>query len=558
MEPIRGYRIVAEAVKREGVDTVFFLMGGPITPIVKACKEIGIRVVDARHEQAAAMMAHAWSRVTGKPGVCFTCSGPGTTNALTGIANAYVDGAPVVYIGGSSPLVRSESYAFQDIDQTAMVKPVVKWVGQVHNAHRIAEFVRTAFRKAVSGKPGPVYLDLPWDIIYEKVEPEQVHYPSVEPAPGRAQADPALVTSSIEILRQAERPVIIAGSGVLWSGAEKELVRLVEVTGIPLFSTPLARGIVPEDDGRSFIAARSVAFREADALLILGTRLNFILAFGQSPRFNAQAKVIRLDIDPEEMGHNRSVDVPMVGDARQGIAQLIREHAGSFRLGNDHSWIKTLREKDAVNKEDLTPLLTSDRKPIHPLRLCHEIRNFMDRDAVLVVDGHEILNYARQSIPSYHPRHRLNTGPFGCIGVGPPFGIAAKLAHPAKQVIVLTGDGSFGLNGFEIDTALRHNLHLLIVISNNGGWTAAGEGRRDIPGRDLGFSRYEKMVEAFGGYTEHVENPNEIRPALERAAGKNVLSCINVVTDQEARAATQPFSSFKTTAGKTTDSSLTG
>lgn len=558
MDEVRGYTLAAEAVKREGVDTVFFLMGGPITPVVKACMEMGIRAIDVRHEQAAAMMAHGWSRVTGRPGVCFTCSGPGTTNAATGIANAFVDGAPVVYIGGSSPLVRAGTYAFQDIDQVAMLKPVTKWAEQVQEGGRIAELVRTAFRKAVSGKPGPVYLDLPWDIIYSKVDRSRVEAQPLPETTGRPQADPVMVESAVEILKRAERPLIVAGSGVIWSGAEDELARLVDETGLPLFTTPLARGIIPEDHKRSFIAARSLAFSEADALLVVGTRFSFIMAFGQSPRFNAQAKIIRADIDPEEIGHNRAVDVPLVGDARQVITQLLEEAAGAVQVEDDSPWIKTLREKDATNREELTPLLNSERIPIHPLRLCKEISDFIDHDATLIVDGHEILNFARQSIPVYYPRHRLNPGAFGCIGVGVPFGVAAKLARPDGQVVVLTGDGSFGLNGFEMDTAMRNNLPIMVVISNNGGWTAGGEGRWDIPGRELGFGRYEKMVEAFGGHAEYVTDPREIRPALERAKASGGFSCVNVITDQEARSVTQPFSSFKVAAGKTRDSSQSG
>jgi acetolactate synthase-1/2/3 large subunit len=558
MDEVYGYQIAAEAIKREGVDTLFFLMGGPITPIAKACKDMGINIVDVRHEQAAAMMAHGWSRVTGKPGVCLSCSGPGTLNASTGIANAFVDGAPTVFIGGSSPLVRSGTYAFQDVDQVAAMRPITKWAGQVQQAERTAELVRTAFRKATGGKPGPVYLDLPWDVIYTKVDRNRVdHHPVPETLPG-PQADPASVKEAADMLSRAERPVVIAGSGVLWSGAEGEMARLVEQTGLPLFTTPLARGIIPEDHRRSFIAARSMAFGEADVALVVGTRFNFILAFGRSPRFNPRAKMLRVDIDPEEMGHNRSVDVALVGDAKQVLKQLLGETAGRVSLGDDSPWIKALREKDAANKEELTPLLNSEKKPTHPLRLCKEIRDFMDRDSMLIVDGHEILNYARQSIPVYHPRHRLNSGPFGCIGVGLPFGIAAKLARPSRQVIVLTGDGSFGLNGFEVDTAIRHNLPIMVVISNNGGWTAGGEGRWDIPGRELGFSRYEKMVEAFGGYNEYVEDPEGIKPAMERAWASGRFSCINVITDQEARAVTQPFSSFKNVAGKTRDSSQTG
>ncbi len=276
--------------------------------------------------------------------------------------------------------------------------------------------------------------------------------------------------------------------------------------------------------------------------MIIGTRLNFIVGFGLPPRWAQDVKIIQVDISDEEIGRNRPVDLAIVGDARMVLRQLIAEARGTFKESAYAEWVAALRGYDRRSQEKAQALLDSDALPIHPLRLCKEVRDFMDRDAILVADGHEILNFARQSIPLYAPGHSVNAGPNGCMGVAVPFGLGAKVAKPDKQVIVLSGDGSFGMNGMEIDTMVRHNIPALIVISNNGGW--AGKGTMDA-GRDLGFSRYEKMAEVFGAHGEYVDRPEGIRPALERAAASGKPAVVNVITDPNARSATVSFANYR-------------
>jgi acetolactate synthase-1/2/3 large subunit len=319
-----------------------------------------------------------------------------------------------------------------------------------------------------------------------------------------------------------------------------ELKEFVELSGIPFYTTPQGRGVIAEDHPLSFLGARNFAWKEADVVLVVGTRLNFIVGFGLPPRWAKDVKIIQIDISDEEIGRNRAVDVGIVGDARVVLRQLIDEAGGKFPANQE--WSEALRSQDTRAQEKSVAVMNSNARPIHPLRLCKEVRDFMDRDAIIVVDGHEILNFARQSIPTHVAGHRVNAGPNGCMGVAVPFGLGAKVAKPNTQVIVLSGDGSFGMNGMEIDTMVRHKIPALIVISNNGGW--AGIGGMDA-GRDLGYSRYDKMAEVFGGYGEFVEKPEDIRPALDRAAASGKPAVVNVVTDPHARSSTVSFANYR-------------
>jgi thiamine pyrophosphate-dependent acetolactate synthase large subunit-like protein len=541
MAKLNGNDLVVRALQDEGVDTVFYLTGGPMVDVASRCIE-RFRSVDVRHEQAAAMAAHAYSRVSGKPGVCFAASGPGVTNLITGVGNAFLDAVPVVALGGASAVSQAGMGAFQEMDQVGMFKPITKWSERVFDAARIPELVAKAFRIATSGQPGPVYLDLPGDVLYKRVEESEVLFPNKPRAVPRLLGDPDLIRQAIALLKQAQRPLILTGTGVFWSGASDELKEFVELSGIPFYTTPQGRGVIPEDHPLSFLGARNQAWKEADAVLIIGTRLNFIVGFGLPPRWAPDVKVVQVDISDEEIGRNRAVDIGIVGDAKMVLRQLINEGRDAFHGRKELAWVDTLRGYEKRSEEKSEALLNSDATPIHPLRLCKEVRDFMDRDAIIVVDGHETLNFARQSIPLYSPGHSVNAGPSGCMGVAVPFGLGAKVAKPDKQVIVLSGDGSFGMNGMEIDTMVRHNIAAMIVISNNGGW--AGKGTMDA-GRDLGFSRYDKMAEVFGAFGAYVDQPKDIRPALERAAASGKPAVVNVITDPHARSSTVSFANYR-------------
>jgi thiamine pyrophosphate-dependent acetolactate synthase large subunit-like protein len=546
MAKTTGSKILAKVLKQHGVDTMFYLMGGPMLAAELACIDEGIHSVDVRHEQAAAMMAHAYARVKNRIGVCMACSGPGATNLITGIAHAWADAAPVLAIGGSSPLDMSGMGAFQEMDQVALFRPITKWADRVLEARRIPDLVATALRQAISGKPGPTYLDLPGDVLYEEIDESLVDYPDPARtfAKHRPAGNPVAIKEAIELLSKAERPIVITGSGILWSDAPAELQKFVEQSGIPFYTTPTARGVIPDDHELSFLAARSVAFREADLLLVIGTRSNYVNGHLTAPRFSKTAKLIQVNIDPCEVGATRACDVGIVGDAKLVLQQLIEAGTGKLNSADYRDWVSHLRgidgEKGAKNLEKMS----TDKLPIHPLRLCKEIGEFLDRDAILVVDGTDILSYGRQSIRTFLPGHRLNSGVLGTMGVGLPFGIGAKVAHPDKQVLVLHGDGSFGMNALELDTAVRFKLPVVTVISLNGGWSAEEAHRK--PGQHLGYQRYEKLAETLGCYGEYVDDPTQIKPALERAFKSGLPAVINVRTDNKARAQTAKFTTYMT------------
>jgi thiamine pyrophosphate-dependent acetolactate synthase large subunit-like protein len=537
MATLRGEQIIAQAFKREGVDTIFFMMGGPTGGTAGACLELGMTGIYVRHEQAAAMAAHAYSRVTGKPGICIAPMGPGVVNLMTGLGNAWADASPVIAIGGSAPMRGTTLDTFQEMDQVPMMKPIVKAAYRIDLGYRIPEYISIAFREALDGKRGPIYLDLPGDILSGKVEEEKIHWVEGNSrTEARPAGDPALIKKAVELLAKAQKPLVLTGSGVLWSRAEGALKDFVESTGIPFFTTPQGRGVIAEDHDRSFPGARSTAFREADVVLVVGARANSMLSFLRPPRFSADAKFINVNVDGKEIGHNRAVEVGIVGDAKLVLEQLRAEAGGRFNPKQESQWVAQLAAKHRSNQERSQPLMHSNTTPIHPLRLCNEVKDVITRDTILVVDGHEILNFARQSIPIYQARCSLNAGPHGCMGVGIPFGIGAKVARPDLPVVVLSGDGAFGWNGMEMDTAIRHKLPIVVVVSNNGGFTSRKTG--GTVGRDLGFQRYDKMVEALGGYGEFVEQPDGIRPAIERAIKSGKTALVNVCTDPEAQATT--------------------
>jgi acetolactate synthase-1/2/3 large subunit len=542
-----GVELLTQSLIGKGVDTMFFLMAGPMHGVESALAAGGVRMIDVRHEQAAAMMAHAYSRLRQRPGLCMGGSGPGALNLHGGLANAMIDCAPVIALGGASPLAEFGTGAFQEIDQVEAMKPVTKWSARVYETRRIPEIVDAAFRRATSGKQGPVYLDFPGDVLYESVPDEAVKWPAPEKPVSRPRAEARLAAEALRLIAEAERPLLIFGSGIIWSQASEQLKAWVDRTGIPFYATPQGRGCVPEDHAYSYPAARSYAFKNADVVMVAATRLNYPLSFGRPPRFNAKAKFIHIDIDPADIDTGQRADVGIVGDARSVLEQLLENCPAALTPERYAAWRQQLKADDEAKAREQEPGLNADMVPIHPMRLCREIRDFMDRDAILAVDGQEILSYGRQCIPTFFPAHRLNSGPFGMMGVGMPFGIGAKIAKPDKQVIVLHGDGSFGLNGMELDTAVRHKIPVIVVISLNGGWTA--DPKQVKVGRNLGYTRYDRIAEDLGAYGEYVEKPDQIRPALERAkaaVASGRPAVLNVVTDWRARAKHMMFTKWMT------------
>jgi thiamine pyrophosphate-dependent acetolactate synthase large subunit-like protein len=550
MAELTGSEIIAKCLQKAGIKDIFYIMGGPMLLAEATAIKEGIRMIDVRHEQAAAFACQAYSRLKQTPSVCMAASGPGVTNLITGMANALVDCCPVVAFGGSSPQSQFGRQVFQEIDQVELMRGCCKHVDRIVNLRRIPQQVSFALQCAMSGKPGPVYVDCPGDMLYQKIDENLIDWSFAERPlmDSRSPGDPRQVAALVAALEKAERPLIVSGSGVIWSQAWAEMQQFVEAAGVPFYTTPQGRGVVPDDHEYSYLAMRSSAFRDADLIIVLGTRMNYIIGHASPPRFGPNATIARIDVDAGEIAMAaRYVDIPIVGDCKAVLGQLLEAIKGKVAPAKFSAWRKKLHDGEQQKRTAAGANRPAEDGDIHPVRMLEAVRDFMKRDAILCVDGQETLNFGRQTIPTFAPGHRLNSGPFGTMGVGLPFGVGAKVACPDKQVIVVHGDGSMGMNAMEMDTAIRHKIPLLIVISLNGGWT--GDPKREKPGRDLGYMRYDKMCEALGGYGEYITKPEDITPALERAQKKvdeGMVALVNVRTDYRARYAGAAFSDYST------------
>lgn len=510
----KGHRILAEAFEKQGIETFFYLTGGPLIDFFRDANNLGLNGIDVRHEQAGAFMAQAYSRVSAGPGVCLGVSGPGTTNLVTGVANAWADSAPLVAVGGASTIADLNMGMFQEMDQISMMEPITKWSVRCHEARRLPEYLARALKISISGQPGPVYLDVPGDVLYEEASDSEIihrdkwttYHPQRPGAPREA------IEDLFDRIKEAQRPILLYGSGTIWSQASDPLVEFVERTGIPFYPTPQARGVIPDDHDLTYPAARGRAFKNADLVIVLGTRFNYVIGHG-IVRFDDEATFVQIDLNAERIADRRDVSLGIVGDAATVMAQAndYLEETGSS-LPDFSNWRDDLKSYHLEKTNENRERQNSDDVPIDPMRLAWEVREYADRDAMISVDGHQTLAAARFTIPTYEPGHRLNPGPFGTMGVGTPFGIGAKAAKPDVQSIVFQGDGSFGINVMDVDTAIRHDLPVLFVIVNNGSWA----GLEDAGGK-LPPWRYDEMVSCLGVHGEFVEEPEEIRPALERA-----------------------------------------
>ncbi len=533
MGKINGGRLVAKVLKQEGVECIFALPGGQIDSIFQGCLDENIRVIDTSHEQAAIFMAEGWARVTGKVGIAAVSAGPGVTNAITGICNALGTASPIVVFGGRSPLKEFGMGSPLDLDTLPIVKTVCKWARSGYETKRVAEYVGMAFRQALGGRPGPAYLEFPMDVLEAEVEETEAIFPAGYRTEARAKGDASYVRQAVDLLLNARRPVIVAGSGVWWSQAAGALQEFVELAKIPVACVDMGQGSVPADHPLS-LGNSVVAARQADAVLLLGTRLNSRFRFGHLPTASDNTKWVQVDIEATEIGRNRPIDVGIVGDVRAVLEQMTECALDTYGECKELPWVEECREQLRQQEKRNETLMNSTECPVLYTRLCKELRDFIDRDATVVMDGGEIAGCGIRTIKSYKPGHMLGVaiGNSWTIGVGTAFAIAAKLARPDKQVLLLSGDGSFGMNAMEFITMVKHNLPVVCVIGNDGAWGAIKRSQQtkgfDVIGTERAFVRYEKVVEAVGGYGEAVERPEDIRPALQRAFASGLPACINV------------------------------
>ena len=542
MDMLTGGQLVARMLKKEGVGTVFTLSGLHVAPIYVGLVEEGIRVVDTRHEQAAAHAADAWARLTRGMGVAIVTAGPGVTDAVTGVANAWAANVPLLLIGGAAPTFNQGRGSLQEMPQTQLFQGITKWSDRVPSPELLPSYLAKAFRVARAGRPGPVFLEIPWDVLSNGADAAVADSLTRYRTDARSPGDPRKVDQALALLATAERPVVLAGSSIWWDDAPAALDRFVTRTGVPVYLNGMGRGCLPPGHPGFFQHTRKEALAEADVVFVVGTPLDFRVGYGSEPTFAPGARVVQVDVEAAEIGRNRPIEVGIVGDSRSVLEQL---EAGSGMVPGVAAWRTRLRKSEARRLEMQADFEQSDQRPIHHFRLGKEIDRAAQRagDVTFVADGGNVVAVAAKSIQLPRPGRWLDPGPLGCLGVGAPFALAAKLLAPERPVMVIQGDGSFGLNGFDFETAVRFKLPMVIVVGNDAAWGQILIPQRNMYGEEkspatrLASTRYDRVVEAFGGKGEHVDDPADLPAALDRAFASGTVYCVDVAIDPEAAAA---------------------
>ena len=538
-----GGRLVARRLKAHGVSKLFTLSGGHLFSIYDGCREEGIDIVDVRHESTAAFAAEGWAKVTREPGVCALTAGPGVTNGMSAIASAQANHSPIVVLGGRAPALRWGQGSLQEIDHVPFVRPLVKLAATAQSTEEIPGLVDDAFAAALAPHGGGAFVDFPLDYVFmEAAEQEDLYEqdPSQAGQPGNGRAagagsrvaDARSIERAGELLRAAERPVIMAGTDLYWAHGETALADLAQTLRIPVFLNGLARGCLAADHELFFSRARSQALKDADVALVVGVPMDFRLGFGGA--FGDETEIVVIDAAEPERSPARAVAAECYGSIATTLADL-RGAAGAAALSSE-PWISGLRAAETERREAERAEREDDRAPLHPMRLYAELAQVLDRDAIVIGDGGDFVSYAGRVVDSYQPGCWLDPGPFGCLGTGPGYALAAKLAHPERQVVLMLGDGAFGFAGLEFDTLARHGVNVVAVMGNNGIWGLEKHPMEFLYGYSVAAdlrpgTRYDNVVEALGCHGELVQYPGELRGALERAFAAGRPALVNVLTD---------------------------
>ncbi|AFS14682.1 MULTISPECIES: acetolactate synthase [Mycobacterium avium complex (MAC)] len=530
-QTVHAGRLVARRLRASGIDTVFTLSGGHLFSIYDGCRDEGIRLIDTRHEQTATFAAEGWSKVTRTPGVAALTAGPGITNGMSAMAAAEQNQSPLVVLGGRAPAQRWGMGSLQEIDHVPFVAPLARFAATAQSADEAGRLVDDALRAAVGAPSGVGFVDFPMDHVFSMPDdPDVLGRPGalVDVPPGPAPDDQAL-TRAVGLLAAAKRPVIMAGTNVWWGHGEAALLRVAEELQIPVLMNGMARGAVPADHPLAFSRARGKALGEADVALIVGVPMDFRLGFGAV--FGQQTQLVVVDRVQPERRHPRPVQAELYGDLLTILAALATAGGAGHR-----EWIEELRAAETAARAKETAELADDRVPLHPMRVYAELAPMLDRDAIVVIDAGDFGSYAGRVIDSYLPGCWLDSGPFGCLGSGPGYALAAKLARPERQVVLLQGDGAFGFSGMEWDTLVRHNVPVVSVIGNNGIWGLEKHPMEALYGYSVVAelrpgTRYDEVARALGAHGELVAAPGELRPALERAFASGLPAVVNVLTD---------------------------
>lgn len=522
-------RLIARRLKASGIDTVFTLSGGHLFSVYDGCREEGIRLIDTRHEQSAAFAAEGWSKVTRVPGVAALTAGPGVTNGMSAMAAAQQNQSPLVVLGGRAPAARWGMGSLQEIDHVPFVAPLTRFAATAQSAGDAGRLVDQALQAAVGAPSGVAFVDFPMDHVFSMSEDDGRPGARTD-APATANPDGVALDRAAGLLSAAERPVIMAGTNVWWGRAETALLRLAEERRIPVLMNGMARGVVPADHPLAFSRARSKALGQADIALIVGVPMDFRLGFGGV--FGAQTQLLVADRAKPERSHPRPIAAGLYGD----LTAILSALTGTGAAADHRDWIDELRTAETAAREAEHVELAEERVPLHPMRVYAEVAPLLDRDAIVVIDAGDFGSYAGRMIDSYQPGCWLDSGPFGCLGSGPGYALAAKLAWPQRQVVLLQGDGAFGFSGMEWDTLVRHNVPVVSVVGNNGIWGLEKHPMEALYGYSVVAelrpgTRYDEVARALGAHGELVSAPADLRPTLQRAFASGLPSVVNVLTD---------------------------
>ena len=530
---LHGGRLVAKRLKAHGVSKLFTLSGGHLFSIYDGCRDEGVDIVDVRHEQSAAFAAEGWAKATRSPGVCALTAGPGVTNGMSAMASALQNASPMLVLGGRAPAFRWGQGSLQEIDHIPFVEAVTKQARTAATTAEIPALVDEGLRVAAEAPTGPAFVDFPLDQVFMEAEAEADGETSLPDPAAAPAADGEALDRAVELLRRAERPVVMAGTGLYWARGEQALTRLCDELSVPVFLNGLARGCVPADHPLFFSRARSTGLKGADVALVIGVPMDFRLGFGGS--FGDDTEVVVIGSTRPERPHPREVAAELYGGVAATLDAL-RSGAGG---GPDRStWAASLREVENEKRAGEQDDMTDARAPLHPMRVYHELGQVLDRDAIVIGDGGDFVSFAGRVVETYEPGCWMDPGPYGCLGSGPGYALAAKLAHPDRQVCLLLGDGAFGFAGLEFDTFVRHGLPIVGVMGNNGIWALEKHPMEFLYGYSVAAElqpgcRYDEVVRALGGHGELVTTPDELRPALERAFASGKPALVNVLTDPD-------------------------
>lgn len=545
MGEITGARIVAQSLKDQGIEYVFGVVGVPVIPIAIEAQKVGLKYYGFRNEQAASYAAAAVGYLTGRPGVCLAVSGPGMIHGVAGMANAWANRWPMLLIGGANDSYQDGGGAFQEAPQIETARPYAKYAARPDSLARLPFFVEQAVRTSMYGRPGAVYLDLPGDMISGGIDEESVHYPGRCPDAPRTMAPPESVQAAMTALKSAQRPLVIVGKGAAYARAEDEVREFIETTQLPYLASPMGKGVIPDDHPLSVGAARSFALQNADVILLIGARLNWIMHFGQPPRFDPKVRVIQMDVAAEEIGTNVPTEVALVGDAKAVTQQLNDAlRASPWQYPAETTWRTGIANKAGENTASVEAMLNDDSTPMGYYRVLRAIRDLAPRDAIIANEGASTMDIGRTVLPNFEARHRLDAGTFGAMGLGLGQAIAAAVVHPEKKVICVEGDSAFGFSGMEVETALRYGLPITFVIINNNG-IGGGPSHLDPehvpPSAYIPDAHYEKIAEAFGGRGWFVTEPDELEPVLREALADPKANIVNIMISAKAQRKPQQF-----------------